>query len=392
MFRQDGLDPHVGDAIDHWRRWKEDFDLMRQLGLNAYRFSVAWSRIEPWPGRFDERAIQQYREMLSGLHDRGITPMLTLHHFAHPTWFHERGPWHTSYAIDAFMRFVELLSDKLLDRVPLIITFNEPLVWVLGAYGDAKLPPGERNLVQMMEALKNMMIAHRRAYDLIKIKHPSAQIGIAHNFMVFKRARRFSRIDHRLQRMVHQFYNLMLPEAFLSNKLRFSFQPVMHYNEPIALDDCIDFWGINYYCRAHVRFRFDLRRPFEVLFLPQGGLGLSDLGWETYPKGLRYVCNWLEFTGKPLYVTENGIAAEDDSVRVAYLKAHLEQISEAQQHGHPLRGYFHWSLVDNYEWLVGNSARFGLCHVDYEDSLVRTLKPSAEFYRDHIRKSLSQSK
>lgn len=284
MFRRDGLDPRVGPAVDHWRRWKEDFALIEELGLNAYRFSVAWSRIEPWPGRFDEIALKQYREMLGVLLDKGITPMVTLHHFTHPTWFHERCPWHSSYSVDAFLRFVEVLADQLLDRVPLILTFNEPLVWVLGAYGDAKLPPGQRNLVQMMEALKHMMIAHRRAYDLIKIKHPEAQIGIAKNFMVFKRARRFSRIDRQLQRMVHHFYNIMLPEAFRTDRLRFTFPLLMHYNEPLDLDNSIDFWGINYYCRAHVRFRFDLKRPFEVLFLPQGGIGLSDLGWETYPK------------------------------------------------------------------------------------------------------------
>jgi beta-glucosidase len=262
---------------------------------------------------------------------------------------------------------------------------------VLGAYVDAKFPPGERRLDLMMRALHNMLLAHRQAYTLIKERYPDTQVGIAHNFMVFKRARPWSRLDRQLRRMIHYIYNIMVPESFVTNRLRILFPLLVVYNEPIRLDNQIDFWGINYYCRAHVRFTLNLQRPFKLLFVPRAGHGLSDLGWETYPKGLLRVCRWLDFTNKPLYVTENGIASDNDRVRIDYLEAHLRQVERARQKGFPMRGYYHWTLLDNYEWLVGNSVRFGLCHVDYDNDLSRTLKPSANVYREYIRKSLGKN-
>lgn len=390
-FRRGDFNPLVGDACDHWQRWENDFRLLKDLGVNSYRFSIEWARVEPEPGQFNRHALDQYSRMIDRLLEHGITPMLTLHHFTHPVWFHTRSPWHAASSLGAFTRLTEHITNRLLDRIPLVVTINEPLVWLLAAYADAKFPPGYRDLNLVMMALHNMLLAHRDAYDMIKSRYPSVRVGIANNFIVFKRARLNHLFDRRLKPMIHRFYNLMIPEAFLYNRLHFHFPLVLSYDRTIDLDDKIDFWGVNYYYRLHVRFRFSLERPFEMMFIPRSGNGLSDLGWEIYPKGLRKVCDWLRFTGKPLYITENGVAAEDDRLRLEFLKKHLDVIDRALQDGLPIRGYFHWSLLDNYEWLEGTRARFGLYRTDFNNRLARTLKPSGEWYREYISRAKSSS-
>ncbi|MBD3401896.1 family 1 glycosylhydrolase [candidate division GN15 bacterium] len=389
-FRTEQYDPVAGDTADHWRRWEDDFELLKQLGVNSYRFSVEWARIEPTPGQFNQRALDQYSRMIDRLLEKGITPMLTLHHFTHPTWFHERSPWHRSDAPESFMPFVQVVTEKLLDRVPLVVTINEPLVWLLAAYGEGKFPPGYKDLQLMMVALQRMLEAHRLAYDHIKSRRADTQVGIAHNFIVFKRARLNHLFDRHLKPLIHRFYNIMIPEAFQTNRLLYQFPLVLAYDEEIELDNRIDFWGINYYYRMHVRFRFNLERPFDVMFIPRSGEGQSDLGWEIYPKGLRKICKWLEFTGKPLYITENGIAAGDDQLRAEFLKKHLDSLRKAIDDGYPVRGYYHWSFLDNYEWLEGTRAKFGLYHVDFENDYRRSLKPSGALYREYIRDATTE--
>ncbi len=391
-FRQDGQDPRIGQAVDHWRRWREDFSLLTEIGLNAYRFSIEWARIEPSPGEFDHAAIDQYAEMIQWLRDHGITPMITLHHFSHPAWFHRICPWHMPDSVIYFERFVKTITPRLLVGLPLVVTFNEPLVWLLAGYGDAKFPPGEKNLNRMMRALHHMLVAHRQAYDIIKKSSPETQVGIAHNFIVFKRARSGHPIDGGLKRMIHYFYNLMIPESFRTNRLEFHFPLLVNYSSSVQLDDRIDFWGVNYYYRLHVKFKFSVIRPFELMFRAKSGEGVSDLGWEIYPKGLRKACEWLEPYHKPIYITESGIAAEDDSLRVSFLSSHLAMLDQLVKEGYPISGYFYWSLLDNYEWLIGHSARFGLFHVDHENGLARTMKPSAAYLQSHIRQSVAEMK
>ncbi len=386
-FKIDDRNPIIGLAADHWRRWREDFELLNALAVNSYRFSLEWSRIEPSPGRFDHNVLEKYRRMIARLLQMDIVPMVTLHHFTHPRWFHDIAPWTSPESVDRFMAYVELVTEHILQPVPLIITFNEPLVWLLAGYADGRFPPGHKNLDEVMRGLYNMLTAHRRAYDHIKDKFPDKQIGMANNFMVFKRARKNHPVDSELRRRIHFFYNLMIPEAFGTNRLHYFFPFLLAYDKKIDLDDRIDFWGINYYARLHVQFRLDFGRPFDLLFLHRSEEGKSDLGWEIYPKGLRRVCRWLRPTGKPLYVTENGVAAQDDATRVAFLEAHLRELEFALLEGYPLKGYYHWTLLDNYEWLYGKSARFGLVEVNYEDKLKRTMKPSGAYYRDYILKS-----
>jgi len=202
--------------------------------------------------------------------------------------------------------------------------------------------------------------------------------------IAFRRARPGSILDGEMKRRLHRFYNLMIPKAFVTNRLNFSFPLLLSFDESIGLDNSIDFWGVNYYYRLHVRFRLRPFRPFDMLSVPRSKHGLSDLGWEIYPRGLYKCCRWLRFTGKPLIITENGVAADDDSVRVRFLERHLDFLNRLRTEGMDIRGYFHWSLLDNYEWLIGTSARFGLFQVDFSDSLKRTLKPSGRYFAEYV--------
>ena len=384
-FRRDGRDPRVGIATDHWNRWESDFRLLRSLGVNSYRFSIEWARVEPEPGKFDQAAIDQYARMLARLREYGIVPMVTLHHFTHPVWFHSLSPWHKEESIGRFLSFVRAVAKPLLRDVPLVVTLNEPMVWLLAGYGEGVFPPGIRDLRLLMESLANMLTAHRRAYEVIRGESPSTQVGIAHNMIVFARARMGHFLDGKVVKPLRYFYNRMIPETFQTNRLKFHFPLLLDFDRPVSLNDCVDFWGVNYYYRMHVRFRLNLRRPFEMFYTPRAGKGQSALGWEIYPKGLRRVCGWLEFTQKPLYITENGIATNDDSQRVEFLRDHAEALEGAIARGYPIRGYYHWSLLDNYEWLHGTSARFGLYSVRFDSDLHRLENPSVLWYRHYIR-------
>ncbi len=238
-----------------------------------------------------------------------------------------------------------------------------------------------------MDGLYNMLSTHREAYNFIKCYNKKCQIGIAHNFINFKRAPNGSVIDRKLKRIIHNFYNYMIIDAFNQNKLEGHFPLLLSYNRPIHLNDKIDFWGINYYYRLHVRFRMNLKHPFDLLSISRSsGEGKSDLDWEIYPKGLLKICRWLKSTNKPLIITENGIACKDDTNRIKFLQSHLQMMETAIDEGHDIRGYFYWSLMDNYEWLIGQDARFGLYKVDYSN-MQRIKNLSVDFYRDYIQKT-----
>jgi beta-glucosidase len=385
FFHQNGKAPVYENSVEHWRRWREDYELLRKINVNAYRFSFDWGRLEPMRGKFNQKALGQYDKMLDWLVENKIAPMLTLHHFTHPVWFHEKTPWHTENAIETFVKFAEYIIDRFADRVPLFVSFNEPIVWLLAAYGDGKFPPGEKNLHNMMAALRHILLAHKEVYRLIKKKNPAAQVGIAKNFIVFKPHREWNLLDQGITDLAHKFYNLLVPEAFKTNKISYHFPFLINYKESIPLLDRIDFWGVNYYYRLHLRIQLNLARPFDLQFR-KGRNGVSDLGWEIYPKGLGQVLGWLKSTGKAIYITENGVADRNDLHRQKFIKKHLKVVRKFIGKGYPVKGYFHWSLMDNYEWLEGKTACFGLYAVDYGDHKKRILRPSGEYYADYISK------
>lgn len=379
-FNRNGLNPIYDNGSNHWQMWEQDFELLKLLEVNAYRFSIEWARIQPEPKTFFEKAIDQYERMIDYLLKNNIEPFLTLHHFTHPIWFHDKSPWHTNDSVEIFIEFVNKILNRFRDRIKYWISFNEPLVWTMAAYGEGNFPPGFKDLNVMMIALSNILEAHSRVYDLIKSNIPDSNIGIANNFIVFKKERDWFLLDRAVRNKIHKFYNLMIPDAFITNKLVASIPPLLKFEKEIKLDNKIDFWGINYYYRLFTKFKLSLTNPFYFYTKhPE-----TDTGWEIYPKGLYKIIKKLSKYGKPLIITENGIAINNEEIRKKFLKKHLKYLFKAITKGIDVRGYFYWSLLDNYEWLFGKSKRFGLVLVDYEKEFNRIPKESFYFYKSLI--------
>jgi beta-glucosidase len=384
QFKQNGKNPVYDDGSNHWKQWKQDFAILKNLKVNAYRFSIEWSRIQPQPDLFDEEALASYEKMVDHLLNNQIIPVLTLHHFTHPKWFHDLSPWHKKESIDHFCNYAFTIINRFSNKINWFITFNEPLVWSLAAYGDAKFPPGKMNLNKMMISLSHMLEAHCRIYDEIKRRNPKANIGIAKNFIIFNPLQKWNLIDIGLSNLIHTFYNIMVPKSFKSNRLKFHFPFLVKFDKKIPINNRIDFWGVNYYYRMHVHFKFNINQPFNLLFVPKSKEGVSDLGWENYSKGLLKVFKWLLKYGKYIIITENGTATDDELKRINYLKLHLSSLVKGMARNYPIFGYFYWSFIDNYEWLEGKSARFGLIGVDYGNNYKRYIKDGAKFYSEYI--------
>jgi beta-glucosidase len=389
-FKQNGDSPEYNNAVGHWKTWESDFKLLKKIGANSYRFSIDWGRAQPAEGIFDEKVLDQYDRMIDYLIQLKIEPMLTIHHFTHPIWFHAKTPWHHPASIDSYSKFVEKLIQRFGEKIKLYITFNEPVVWALAAYGDGKFPPGEKNFDTMALALNHILQAHKRAYEIIKDKYPDSQVGVANNFIMFRPQRLWHLLDRGTTFLIHRFYNFFLLDAFRTNKLSIIFPFLIHYDHRLSLKDSIDFWGINYYYRLHTRFCLNFKRPMEFSHINRSGEGFSDLGWEIYSKGLWEVIKWINNTGKPFYITENGVADARDNIREKFIKSHLKIVEKAVSKNLPLRGYFYWSLMDNYEWLVGKKARFGLYEVDYSNHMTRQLRKSGKFFSDYITQNIAE--
>ncbi len=370
-----------GLACDHYQRFRQDLDLIRALNLDSYRLSIEWARIEPEPGRFDRAAIDHYAEVLDACRERGIEPCVTLYHFTLPQWFAARGGWEASDAPALFARYVQTLMPLLASRVALWVTLNEPMVYLYQGYLLGIWPPGRHDMKGMVRAGRNLIRAHLEAY---RILHDSPgfggeppQVGIAKHLRVFDPAREGSRLDRFAAKAQEELFNW----AFLDSIHQGRFFPPFGLKERIGgAMPAQDFVGVNYYSRGRVQF--SPARPGQ-LFGVQGttpGAPVNDLGWEIYPEGITRLLRTVHRRyGRPIWITENGIADASDRLRPAFLVHHLTQIARAMGEGIPIHGYFHWSLLDNFEWAEGFAARFGLYAIDYQTQC-RVLRPSGQLY------------
>ncbi|AUW95042.1 glycosyl transferase [Sulfobacillus thermotolerans] len=345
-----------GQACDHYARFAQDLPLFHSLGINAYRFSIEWSRIEPEPGQFDTRALNHYEAMIDLCHDLGMEPVMTLHHFTLPIWFAQAGGFLQPQAPALFERFVQQVVEHLGPKVRFYVTINEPMIYAVMGYGIGTWPPGHKRLRDIWALGPQLIKSHRRAYHVIKTRQPGALVGLAHHMVAFEPFDPHSVWDRASSKMLHYLFN----RRFLQ-----------------AADSTQDFIGINYYTRQYTH------RPHVLVpIASKPGSFVTDMGWEIYPQGLEHFLNELRSFGKPIVVTENGIAA-DDTVRQQFIADHVAAVSRAQQQGADVRGYFYWSALDNFEWAEGFRPRFGLIEVDYSTQ-ERTLRPSAAFYRQLI--------
>jgi beta-glucosidase len=373
-----------GLACDWWRNAERDFDLMVDLHQNAARISVEWARLEPDEGRWDDAATGRYLNMLRGLRDRGMEPLVTLNHFTLPQWVAARGGWLWEGVVPAFGAYAGRFAAAARPLVDFWLTLNEPVGHLISAYLLGRFAPGKRNLAALIQAVVHSVRAHAAAYRTVHDAQPAARVSIAAYLRPAMPADPQSRLHRWLARQFDYAVNWMYLDALVTGALVGPSGITVKVPEVAGT---ADFLGVNYYTRSHVSF--DWRRPRHLFVRDEAPprVEMSDGGYsEFYPDGLLDVLRQAGRYGLPLYVTENGLPDADDDLRPRFIIEHLRRIAQAIDGGIPVRGYYHWSIVDNFEWADGWSLRFGLYQLD-PATQIRTARPSAALYGEICRRN-----
>ncbi len=365
----------AGRACDWWSgRWREDFDRAAEAGQNAHRLSVEWSRIQPTPDRWDEDALEHYRQMVRGLRERGMTPFVTLHHFTDPLWLAEMGGWENPEAPQFFARFVARVVEALKAYVADWCTINEPNVYTALGYIEGIFPPGKQDVRLALQVAEHLALGHAAAYETIHRLQPEAQVGLVLYYRPMAPARRWFPPDVAVARLQHRWFNHYFAwAAGLGRRL----WPAGSRRDR-RLGPSLDFFGLNYYTSDRVAFAPRQPGYARRAFPPEAPL--SEHGDIAHvPEGMLRGIRWAKRFGVPVVVTENGVEDGEDALRPRYLAEHLLQVWRASNLYWPVKGYFHWTLVDNFEWDRGWTRRFGLWALERE-SQRRTPRPSAALY------------
>jgi beta-glucosidase len=388
----------TGDvACDHYHRWREDVALMKELGLRAYRFSISWPRLLlEGRGRVNAAGLDFYSRLVDALLEAEIEPFITLYHWDLPQALQDQGGWPARATAEAFAEYADLATRRLGDRVKHWITLNEPFVSAIVGYLEGRHAPGHSDLNETLAAAHHLLLAHGWAVPVIRRNIPGAQVGITLNL-----SGQIPASPSTADRAAAWQQDGVINRWFLDplSARGYPMDIVQHYGRRMnfvqagdleAIAAPLDFLGVNYYARGVVRSSVvseAKNAPRTVFPNPER----TEMGWEVYPEGLYELLGRVHFDYRfpALYVTENGAAYPDqigadgqvdDPLRVAFLKEHLTAAARVISAGVPLRGYFAWSLMDNFEWAHGYSKRFGLVHVDYSTQR-RVLKASAHWYR-----------
>jgi beta-glucosidase len=371
-----------GLACDWWGgRWKEDLDRASEAGQNAHRFSVEWSRIQPAPDRWDEDALDHYRQMARGMVDRGLTPMVTLHHVTSPLWLAEQGGWENDDTPQKFAVFVRRVVDALKEYVSLWVTINEPNIYTAFAYVLGIYPPGKTDLGAAYHVLCNLLRGHILAYRAIHEVQNNGRAGIAYNYRPFYPAHRWSPPDRLVASVANQAFNLAFPLALRTGQLNIFTKRV---RVPEALNT-LDYFGLNYYTPENIGLGPGKDSKMFHRGLPQG-VETGDSGMTgNVPAEMYRTLKWVTKFNLPILITENGIEDASDLIRPKYLIQHVHQMWRAlATQSWPVKGYFFWSQVDNFEWERGWTQRFGLWGLD-PTTQVRTRRTSALIYGEICR-------
>lgn len=369
----------AGLACDWWGgRWKDDLDRAHSTGQNSHRFSVEWSRIQPAPDRWDDEALNVYVEMCRSLVQRGMTPLVTLHHFSDPLWLVDLGGWENDETPLKFAAFTRKVVDALRDYVNLWVTINEPNVYAMGGWVSGDFPPGKHDLGLAIRVFKNLALGHAMAYKIIHEVQPEAQVGIALNYRSLLPARPNMPLDRMVTNIQHQIYNNSFTDTLSTGRMDLVFKKI---KLPEARGTQ-DFIGVNYYTRDLVKFNPGAAgEMFGRRSYPQGAL-ISPTGFlANVPEGMYESLKWAHRYDKPILVTENGVEDDTDALRPRYLLEHLYQVWRAANFNWRIKGYFHWSLVDNFEWERGWTQRFGLWGLDVITQQ-RIRRPSVDLYEE----------
>ena len=381
-WEQDGhTNGTSGLACDWWGgRWREDFDRAAEGGQNAHRLSVEWSRIQPTPDTWDEDALERYRAMLRGLRERGMTPMVTLHHFSDPLWLFERDGWEHGEVVSLFEKFVRKTVDALKEYCTLWCTINEPNVYALNGYVAGNFPTKHRGINIAMQVIANMLRGHAAAYRAIHEIQPEARVGYALHYRPMIAARPWFPLDLLMRNIRYEGVNMAFPSALSTGIMK---SPVVKIQIPEA-KGTQDFLGLNYYSVDTVSFHIGKRNELFTHSEFPADADLSDNNFiANIPEGMFDTIKWAvrTYPNLPIIITENGVEDSDDHLRPRYIAQHIHQMWRAVNFNWPVKGYFHWSLVDNFEWERGWTQRFGLWALDIKTQK-RTKRPSADLYAE----------
>lgn len=407
-----------GLACDHWNLYKEDIKLIKDLGVNAYRFSIEWSKIEPFEGQFDQEAIQHYHDLINTLIENNIKPVITLHHFTHPQWFENKNAFEKEENIYYFVRYCKKMFNEFSNKVTMWCTINEPGVYAFQGYVKCDFPPQKPNLKLAGIVSKNLILAHIQVYRTLK-KLPNgqkSQIGITHSITIFDPANTDNKFEKAICDSInHVFYDAFL-QFFVTGKFSFKapkllglmlagnpfmmlIKPTLSlvplktefystvefdysqiYGKKYNSKDVLDFFGIQPY--SHILLDW---KNFKAATQPtvRDGDIPTDMPYCIYPEIIERSINAASFIGVPMYITENGIADAKDDKRELYIRRHLYALLKTINTGYDVRGYFYWSAFDNFEWNLGYKMKFGLYEVDFKTQ-ERKLRKSGEYYKKII--------
>ena len=388
------IDGSNGDvACDHYHRYADDVDMMAALNIDAYRFSIAWSRVQPkGNGPWNEKGFDFYDRLLDALAHKGLAAHLTLYHWDLPQGLQNDGGWLARDTCQHFADYAQEVVRRFGDRVQTIATHNEPWCTTNLGYGNGQFAPGVADAKSAVQVSHHLLLSHGLALQAMRAGGTKAKLGIVLNQWTADPAtdseadRQLARLEY--ARSVEWFMDPLFKGRYpeLALEAHGANSPVIFENDFNDIGQALDFLGVNYYTRAFCSAEIPPRKP-------QGGLGFTDMDWEIYPQGLTDLLLGLqrEYRLPPIYITENGMANADrlvnghvaDAERIDYVRSHLAALAAAIQQGVDVRGYFLWSLLDNFEWNSGYLKRFGIVHVDYETQR-RTLKDSANWYRNFI--------
>ena len=344
-----------GKAANHYKRYAEDFALAKKTGINAYRFSVEWSRIEPTKGNWDTKELDHYKKMIRSMRKSGLEPFVTIWHWTLPLWLsNSGGVLHPEFP-ELFGRYAAKLAKEFSGLVKFFIPINEPEIYSLNSYMRGIWPPQKKGVVQYLRAMNSLIKSHRLAFKQIKNFLPGSSVGTACNMSYFEG----NGINNIIAKAADYLWN-----KYFINRIK----------------GCMDFIGVNYYFHNRIKYGFSKNENIKI----------SDLGWELYPEGILPLLLDLKKYKLPVYITENGLADSDDKNRAWFIEKTLRSLHEAINQGADVKGYFHWSLLDNFEWDKGFWPRFGLISVDRKNLSRKARAKSVNAYRQIITKGIKE--
>jgi len=356
-----------GMAVNHYELFDQDFQLLADLGFKAHRLSIEWSRIFPTSEEVDNQEIAHYRTVLESLHDSGQLSFVTLHHFTSPKWFIKKGGFKKKSNLIYWEEFVEVICKELGDVIDIFNTINEPFIYCATSYLQGVHAPGEKSLLSYFRVGNNLMRAHFYAVDIIRKYCPDTPVGLVKNLINFTPKPGWNPINSIISFISDFGYNKRPNYSLRKQRIPFGFSKIKR-------GDMGDFVGINFYIKLVVHYRFpDFMIPHDA-----DEKRLSQMKWGVHPKAMSKEIRRLhQKLDLPIFITENGLATDDDNWRIEYILDHLEEIVKLKQDGIDIRGYFYWSFIDNFEWAEGYFPKFGLMSYNRE-TFERSVKPSGE--------------